>query len=461
MPRTIPISHLLILTLAVAILSLPAQSLALSAADILQPYKYEQEVCKQALRELERQAGLQMDALAAHAAILEKRLEDLAASEEALKQYMDTEKEVMQRAVLTAWQLVQDMEDMVHVHGQGFVTMEQLLQRRDGKRQEMLQTWEAVEQGEHEFFIPGLGMVSRNALQARIEEGLERIQKLQGEIEQGFFVIHHPVYGLVDRQKLEKQAAFLEERIATVQDEISRGDYVVVLPHLGPTSRNQLDARIADIKGQVRALTERFNQGLVTIMRAGIDEDSVQSRQWTDQKAVQQSLEEAQARQQEVSRQLKEKTYELMLPGGALTASDLKDRIATLASEIQAIEAQINDRSYAVALPDGTWATERELDKALVNALLAPEIRERLETGRKAITVSAKAEVLIRSLEKAKLEVWLKDFDKYAKPHLDILGHDLAWKKTLLRDFVTEQKTAIDALNGKITWMERLKHYIP
>lgn len=461
MSRTIPTRHILMLALACAILSHPAQGLALSAADILQPYKYEQEVCKQALRELERQAGLQMDALTAHAVVLEKRLEDLAVAETGLKQDLDTEKEVMRRAVLTAWQLIQDMEDMVHVHGQGFVTMEQLLHRRDSRRQEMLQTWEAVEKGEHEINIPGLGMISRNALLARIEERQERIQRLGEEIEQGFFVIHHPVYGLVDRQKLEKHAAFLEERIATVQDEINRGDYVVVLPHLGPTTRNQLDARIEELKGQVQVLTESFKQGLVTIMRAGIDEDSVQSRQWIDQKTVQQGLEEIQTMQQEVAGLLKSNIYELELPGGALTASDLKDNIATLKGEIEAIEAQINDRSYAVALPDGTWATEQELDKALVNALLAPEIRKRLEMGRKAITVSAKAEMRMRSLEKAKLEQWLKDFVIFAKPHLDILGHDLAWKKTLLREFATEQKTAIDALNGKIAWMERFKRYIP
>lgn len=461
MSRTIPIRHILMLALACVTLWHPAQSHALSATDILQPYKYEQEVCKQALRELERQAGLQMDALTAHAAALEKRLDDLAVAETGLKQDLDTEKQVMQRAVLTAWQLIQDMEDMVHVHGQGFVTMEQLLLRRDSRRQEMLQTWEAVEQGEHEFNIPGLGMISRNALRARIEESQERFQKLREEVEQGVFVIHHPVYGLVDRQKLEKHAAFLEERIATVQDEINRGDYVVVLPNLGPTTRNQLDARIAELREQAQGLIESFKQGLETIMRAEIDHDGVRSRQWIDQKTVQYGLEEIQTMQQEVAGLLKGNIYELELPGGALTASDLKDKIAMLKGEIEAIEAQINDRSYAVALPDGTWATERDLDKALVNALLAPEIRKRLETGRKAITVSAKAEMLMRSLEKAKLEQWLKDFDKFVKPHLDILANDLAWKKTLLREFATEQKTAIDALNGKIAWMERFKRYIP
>ncbi len=461
MSRTTGAHQLLLFLLTCVILSFASQSLAVSAADILQPYKDEQEVCKQALRDLERQAGLQIEALHAHKVFLEKRLESLTAAEAMLGQEHEATLKVMDRAVLTGWQLIQDMEDMIHVPGQGFLTMEQLLQRRDTLRQEVRQTWESVEKGEREFDIPGLGMVSRTVLQAAVTSQEERIEELKAEIEQGVFVVHHPVFGLVDRHKLEKHAAYLAERIATVQDEITRGDYPVVLPHLGPTTRNQLDAQIMRLKEQAKNLTQNFKDGLVTILRGGSDTTSVHSRQWIDQKTLQQDLDTVQAKQQEIARLIKENGYPLELPGGALTTAALKEKIAGLRDEIEGLEARLSDKSYTVALDDGTWATERELDKALVNALLAPEIRKRLDMGRKSITVSAKAEMLMRSLEKVKFEQWLKDFDTFAKQHLEVLGHDLAWKKTLLREFVTEQKIALDALNGKILWMERYKRYIP
>ncbi len=434
----------------------------INANDILMPLNDELQTCKNAMQELDRQAKLQLAHLEDNKKLLENRLQDLAAAEERLKQEFANRSELMDRTVLTGWQLIQEMNDMIHVPRQGFVTMDLLLDRREAARAQSKAELEALEGGKHEFPIAGVGMISRNALQERIQAQDKAILELKERMEQGAFVIHHPTYGLVDRARLQKNAELLQERIDKTRAEIKAGDYVVVLPHLGPTSRNKLKGDMERFKTEAAELKKNFKAGLVAIMRSDLNlGDGAASQEWADEKAVQEHLDNLRKLLADVKGQLKSGTYEFVLPLGKVSKAGLREQVSALNVEIEGIEKQLNDKSFQVALPDGTWANERELDKALVNALLAPDIRKGLEKGRKSITVSAKAEMLLRSMEKAKLEQWMKDFDSYVKPHLDLLTTEIEWKKKMLREFATEQKNALDVISGKLRWMERYLKEIP
>lgn len=439
--------------LLASLLCLPTLADALSKRDILDPYKNDLAQCAAALDELERQAGLRLQELEQRLAFLEARHQDLEKAAERLRQHVAASKEALDRAVIAGWQLINEIDDTFHLPGYGFVTIQALRERREAEILEMDRTLQALEAGELQLQVPGLGLLSRNELEERIQLQQVDVVEFRTMMDAGEYRIHYPGLGEVDRNALEAHKQFLEEHMADVAAHIDSGEYVMVLPHLGALSKNDLDARIAQLQETMKTLKQRFKDGREQILRANM--------QWSDASELAMAVTELEEQKAALRQALKEKNAEFLLPTGWLSEQELLQRIQELQAARQQVETDLANREYAVALHDGSWANEKDLDKALRNAILAPEIRRSLERGRSSIAVIAELEMLQRQIRTELLEQWLKNFTELAASQFALLDFELQWKRKMLDEFRREEAAALRWMQEQQRWLQRIRRRFP
>lgn len=439
--------------LLASLLCLPSVADALGKREILAPYKNDLTQCIAALEELERQAGLHLQELEQRLAVLDARRQDLEKAADRLRQHAAVRKESLDRAVLAGWQLINEIDDTFHLPGYGFVTIQTLRERRETETQEMEQQAQALAAGEVQLQVPGLGLLSRKELEERIHLQQVEIVEFKTMLEAGEYRIHYPGLGEVDRNALQAHKEFLEERMATVAAQIDSGEYVMVLPHLGALSKNDLDARIAQLNETIKNLKQSFKDGREQILRANM--------QWSDATelaAVVKDLEEQKA----VLRQtLKEQNAEFLLPTGWRSEQTLAKHIQELQAARKQVETDLANKAYKVVLHDGNWANEKDLDKALRNAIIAPEIRRSLERGRSSIAVTAELEITQRQILSELLEQWRKNFSDLAASQFALLDLELQWKRKMLEEFRREETEALRWLQERQNWLQRIKRSFP
>ena len=435
------------------LLALVSTAWGLTRQDVLDPLKDDLDQAKTAEQELVRQAELYAKEQQAKLDALQSALGFLDKAAQRLQQEHAARNQALDRAVLTGWQLITNLEDKVNVPGHGFVTMDELRTHREGQRREMQEQWTLVEAGDYEVLVPGLGLTTRNDLLERGRELETETAAFTERLQQGRFVIHFPGLGEVDGVRLQAHRQLLEERITQTTALIDAGDYPVVLPHLGAVTKNGLKARIAARKQELEGLRQRFKDGEERILRARMG--------WSTGKEVQVGGEHLEQEKKDLQQQLKEKRMEFLLPTGFTDAASLERRLADLKADMARVEQELVNKTYAVALPDGTWANLAELDKALLNAIIAPEIRQGLQQGRKNIAVTGRLELELLQLEADKTAAWLKDFPGFAEPHFALLTRQQLWQQTMLKEFRQEQDLAQRRIQKELTWLERCLRLLP
>jgi len=440
-------------TMLACCLFAPLPAYAISKADILEPYQDSLAQCKAALQELEHQTGLHVKELEEGLAFLEERRKDLDAAAARLRQEFEAQQRIMDREVLAGWQMVSELVDPVHIPGHGFVTMEELRQHRDARRGAIQEQLKLLEDGELQLHIDGIGMLSLVELEERLEQRRKELEMVRQTIEAGEYVMYYPGLGEVDRKRLEAHKGLLEERIAAISEQIAAGDFVVILPGLGPVSKNGLKARIEKLKQDMKDLQQRFDTGVEKILRASI--------QWSDATQVAMLAEDLQEQKKQLLQQVKDQSREFLLPVGWVSGQSLKASIEKERQAMEQTQKALLDRSYEVALPDGTWASEKQLEKALINAVIAPDIREALEKGRKNIGVTAGLEIEQCRIRMEVMQNWLDGLADQAGPHLARLDLELKWKKAMLDEFRREEKAATRWMQEELRWLERCMRYLP
>lgn len=443
----------LVLLVVFFLVCIPGTARSVSKQDILLPYENSLAQCKAALTEVQRQAELHSGERNVRIAFLEERQEDIDKAEERVRQEFEARKASLDRAVLAGWQLINDLGDVVHVPLHGAMTMEELRGKREAQEQDIARQLELLETGEYEVPVAGLGLLTRKELDARIQTARQELESLEQTIEAGAYAIHYPGLGQVDRTRLEAHKALLEERIKSTSEQIAAGEYVVTLPHLGPISKNGLEARITALKEKINDLKQRFKDGQERILRTTID--------WSNATQLKEQVQALEKEKKDLQQTLKDKSAVFLLPTGWKSAKELGEDIDRLRQAMEQVEQEQKAKTYKVALPDGTWANEQELDMALVNAIIAPEIRESLEKGRKNIAVSAKVDKEQRDIEAEKLRNWLDTFPSLAAPRFAMLDLELKWKRALLEEFRREQDSALHWLTQELRWLERNRRYLP
>lgn len=446
-------THYLVITIIVSVVLLPCSSQAMSKNDILQPIQDDLNQAKAAMQELDRQFDLRLQYLQDNLKLLNNLQNDVQQAELRLQQEFDARNKALDRAVLTAWQLINELDDVVHIPLFGAMRVEEMRALREKERLDMEKIVALVQSGDYFFQIPGRGQLSKNTLEDSIAQQQESINLLERQASQGTFIIFYPGLGHVDRSQLETHAAQLEERINTINKQIASGDYIIILPHLGPVTKNILNTRIEDLKGAIAQLQQNYSQGEQRISRPGKD--------WTTKKQLAGLRDELQEKKANLQKELKNNTISFLLPPGWSNAQTLKERIAALRESTSEIEATLHDKEYRVLLYDGTWANQAQLDKALINAVIAPDIRHALQKGLQNITHSAILEKELYSLEAAKLELWLNEFQSIAAPHFALLNFQLNWTDALLKEYRRDEETALRRMHQELRWLERCKRYLP
>lgn len=426
---------------------------AVNKQDILLPYKNNLAQCNAALDELQRQAGLHQKELEEGVAFLEARHADLDAAASRLRQEFEASEKILERMVLTGWQLVNDLEDAIHIPGQGFTTIAELRKLREAKNIEFQQQLQLLEQGDLELYIDGIGLISRNMLEQRLLERRQGLEDLRKSVEAGEYVMFYPGLGEVDRRQLDAHKQLLEERIADIEKDIASGDYVLVLPGLGPVSKNSLKVRIENLKQDMADLKQHFKDGGQKILRASI--------QWSDANTVKNLVQQLEEQKKQLARAVKEQGKEFMLPMGWITGAALREHIAEERKTEEDVQTRLRQKNYEVALPDGTWADEKDIEMALLNAVIAPEIRDSLRQGLRNIEVTAKYEMARSSIQSEKLQAWLDSLAEQARPHLARLDFELKWKKVMLDEFRREEQAALRWMEQQKRWLERCLRYLP
>lgn len=424
-----------------------------SKQDVLQPLQDDLEQVNSALAEVKRQAALYVQEQKDFGKFLEDRQVDLEKAQIRLLQEQEARKLSLNRSVLAGWQLVNELDDIIHIPLQGMITMDELLARRDSQFKALEEEAALIQSGDEPIHIQGLGLITKNELDKRIKKNQELIAAFEKQVEDGNYTIYFPGLGEVDRLALEKHKQHIETNIITTTAQINSGDYIVVIPHVGPVSKNSLQQKIDSVTATIAALTESFKAGEERILRTSFG--------WSTANDVQTTLATLQKQDKTLKQELKDKSYAAMLPTGWTTAKEISKQIEQLKKETSGIEQKLAEGEYEVALPDGTWANADELDKALINALLPAAVRLALEKGRKNIAVTAAIDIRLRQIEAEKLSAWLQDFNSLATPEKAQLDLKQKLQKELLGEFRKEQDMALRWLNKHKQWLEKQKRYLP
>lgn len=434
-------------------LLLHTTAFGISKNDVLTPLKNNLSVYESALAELNRQVKTQFSQFDAQQQTIEKDFSALEAEEQCALEENEASREADNNAVLTGWQLITELNDRISLPGYERGTMDELLAVREEHRKE-LETLEAkIATGTKKFFVAGLGMVNKKALETRRNDLEEKRSSYEQKVNDGSVRIDFPKLGSVSKKELENAIASQKEKIETVTGQIAEGTYVVSIPGLGDVSKKQLKAKIAALKKQINTLSKEFKEGKVRINRS--------SKGWfsaSDLKKATQALQETTAA---LNKQYKQHEYKHLLPIGWVTLKDLDERISQVKKEKAAIERLVAGKQYKIALPDGSWATEKDIDKALMNSLLSPEIKAALEAGKKSISMISRYEINNKALEIAKLKKWRAEFKKHMLPLSDKHTRQKKDLDTLQKEFSVEQRLTITPLQRRLAFLQKSLRQLP
>lgn len=242
-------------------------------------------------------------------------------------------------------------------------------------------------------------------------------------------------------------------KIEEISKQIDAGDYRVSLPGLGDVSRNQLKSRIASLQERITALQRNFKSGDVRINRF--------SKGWLTANGLKESEQLLKDKSAELKENIKKKEYKHLLPIGWVTPKDLDARISQLQEEIENIKTQLANKQYKIALADGSWATEKDIDKALMNSLLSVDVKAALARGKKSILVVSQYEIAKRELELAKLKNWKAELKSHILPLSDFYSQQLKQYAALKKEFSVEQTAAIAPLKLRLSFMQRSLRQLP
>ncbi len=435
------------------ILPLNTVAFAVSKNDILQPLKNNLIVYKNAQKELNRQVKNRFSVFDTEQKVLEKSLVVLDTEAQCAREESMALEDGVNLAVLTGWQLIKELDDRIYIPGYGRVTMDELLEIRDTHRNTKKTMDSEIDSGTKEFFVAGLGMINKNTLEKHITAINEKRAALKKKVKDGSIRIYFSGLGFVTKKELDTAITAQKAKIAAVTQQIAAGDYIVSIPGLGDVSKNQLKAEILALQEQIKALRQSFKTGDVRINRL--------SEGWFTEQNLTEKDKQLKTDSGELKSSIKNNEYKHLLPIGWVTLKDLDARINQLKKEKEAIEKQVAKKQYRIALTDGTWATEKDIDKALMNSLLSLDIKNSLETGKKSIILASQYEIKQKEMELAKLKKWKTEFKNHIQPLTEYYAQQLKKNAALRNEFSMEQRSALAPLQQKLSFLQKSLKQIP
>ncbi len=428
-------------------------ALGFTRDDILQPLKNDLKMYEKKLAELNRQVKVRFSQFDAEQKEIEKNLATLEKETQSALEQNEARRQADNIAVLTGWQLITEPEDRLSLPGYERVTMDELLALRDTHKKELEADDSAISSGTRDFFIAGVGMVNKQDLELRSQELAEEKKKLEQENNEGNVRIYCAGLGFVDKKQLETAIATQKESVDDVSKQIAEGTYVISIPGLGDISKKQLQTRIADLKERIKQITQEYKAGTARINRVPDG--------WLTESALDASQKQLQEKSTAINKLFKQNEYKHLLPIGWSTPKDLDQRIKQLQAEIDTIEKNVAAKQYKIALPDGSWATEKDINKALMNSLLSDEIKAALQKGTKSIDLISQYEIQKKQIEIDKLKKWKDTFKDFFLPLKDSYAQRKKELDALKKEFSIDQALAVEPLQQQLAFLQKSLKQFP
>lgn len=426
---------------------------AITKADALMPFTVERDLYQSAMKELQRQGDLQLTLLKKHKKVMDGLVASFDENVLRVNEQNQAERKKFDTLLQAGDTMIRNEGEKVYVPGIGWLTKEELKKQTADANATISLSEKSIQEGAAEFHIAGIGWLTRQGLDKIIADKNKEIQDVESALKDGSYSIFYPGLGEVTKITLSQQLDRMNSKISEATNAIDAGEYIVYLPGLGGITRNQLDGRINEVKAKIQYTKELFKSGA-----AKIDRRLFERSNKTEVKDV---IAEVKKQSADLKQSLRNKEYEHHFPTGWATGKKLGNQGATLKKEIDDVRTKVNMNQYKAPLQDGTWATAKDLEMALMNNLISPEIRSTLEKGLADITPSAELLIALKEIEVEKLKLWSKALNKHAASEQALLGYEITRLQTFEKEFKQEETRTLGDLQRTLKWLQRYRKLMP
>jgi len=445
-----------------ALLVAPAQLSAFTEANAIAPQVLRIEHCRDAGREIARQADLYRGELDARIAFRRGLRAELDRGAARLAEEHRRALAVEDRAVAAAGSLVPLGGDSAHVPHIGWGIFGYFEQRRADTNRAIADAEGTVAAGEAGFHVAGHGWLTGDSLDGAIAADVKARADFDAAVSAGGFAVAYPGIGWIDRNGVEACVAAAETEIASVRATIAAGEYAVAVPGIGWTTRNGLDQMIAAAEAELAALEASLTDGKLSIARQG--------RGWFDRATLEAWQAANEAAGEDVRRLLGVATYSYPFPSaGWMDGNAIDAAIANRESGIAEVGALQAAGTYTVPSALG-WVDGNGARAALAlptcrengpSPCVPADHRPHYEDVLRRIALAVATDIAIRQLEVDRLRAWRAALDAHATPDFQRLEMEAGRLGVLAAEFSVELAAHRARLGRHIDWLRMSQESIP
>lgn len=445
-----------------ALVALPVPAAAVTEADVIAPQTLRIELCRDAEREIARQADLWRAELDAWQAFRRGLTAELARGAARMAEEHRRARAVEERAVAAAPGLVPLGGDAALVPHIGWGIFGYFEQRRADTNRAIAEAEGTVAAGEAAFHVAGQGWMTGDGLEATIAAAAQARVDFDTAVSNGDFAIAYPGLGWITRKGVEGCIAGAEAEIAQVRATIAAGDYAVAIPGLGWMTRNGMNGLIAAAEAELAGLEAALTAGTLSIARNG--------HGWFDRNGLEGWIAANEAARAEIGRLQAAGAYSYAFP--AIGWADGKGIDAMIAereagiAEVRRLEAE---GKYSVPTALG-WTDANGARAALAlptcrengpSPCIPADHRPHYQDALRRVPLAVATDIAIRQLEIDRLRAWRAALDSHATPDLQRLETERAIHGVLAAEFAQDLAAHRARIARHIAWLRRGMELIP
>jgi hypothetical protein len=432
----------------------PASASALTADQIVQPWRNDLLLRQEALAEIKQRATLHQELLRLEKDKLELLLKALDPLEKDLA--LNQELRIKRwKIILAAAQKLADPETgKLNAPVVGPTSLDELKNQQHREQKIIASQQQRVAKGQERFHLPGVGWVTRNRLANQLADNQKKAAAFLRQMAKGSWAIDHPLLGKVDQHRLERDIASLQKKIAGALQDIREGSFRVQLPNLGWVTRKQLEKKIADLKARIEKLKKENQDGNARFHRPLTG--------WIDKNKFKKTQSDLRSKLAEHQKASQQGLIKINFSGETwLDRTDLQKLLADSRGGRQDLTRRFADHQYSLPCGEYGRLTWEDIDERLKDLHLKPQEKAALEQCRQNLTVAFSMEDKLMELDQQRLAHWIAAYPRQIDIQTQAWQRELSDLELLPDEFPREQSTQLTGLERQLDYLQDCLTLLP